>query len=43
MKLYVQNNFRQISVHVILLWTDHETLQKNFTEIMEKKRSKIGL
>ena len=42
MKLYVQNNFRQISVYVILLYADHETLQKNFTKSMEKNE-KIGL
>ena len=40
MKLYVQNNFHQISVNVILLLADYETLQKNFTKIIEKKTVK---
>ena len=40
MKLYVQDDFYQISVYVILLYADHETLQKNFTKIMEKNGQK---
>ena len=40
MKFYVQNNFCQISVYVILLWADYETLQRNFTKILEKNGQK---